>query len=243
MSLTASDGANAQQEPLSESTRRLVEWIAGGLLVLGGLLTATIGVAVYGGADRAWITTLVEEGRLQSTDLTNAELIDVTYGLAWWTGIGLMVTGLLVAIAGIVFLAYRRRTRARETELQHTAPDTTTNAIVGGFVTVLTSFVPFSPILGGLVSGYLQGTDRTDGVRVGAYAGLVLTAPVAVLFLFVIGGFTVVATELSIGAPSLFGVVGLFAGLLVTVTYLVGLSALGGYLGAALGERGGDATA
>lgn len=232
MSLTSSDGTTAQGGRAPEPLSRLVEWAVTGLLVLGGLLVAAIGLAVYGGADREWITTLVAEGYIESTELTNAELIDVTYALAWWIGIGLIVTGLLSVVAGIAFLAYRRRM-----DDERTGPDTTTNALVGGIVTAVTSFVPFSPVLGGLASGYLQGTDRTDGVRVGAYAGLVAAVPVVVLFAFLIVGAVAVATELSLAAPMSIGVAGLVVGLIVLVAYLVVLSALGGYLGVALGER------
>lgn len=215
-------------EPLS----RLLEWVVAAMLVFGGLLSTGIGIAVYGGANRAWITDLVEDGRLQSTELTNAELIEVTYALAWWIGLGLIVTGFVMVVAGIAFLAYRRRVDG-----ERMGPDTTTNAIVGGVVTAVTSFVPFSPVLGGLAAGYLQGRDRTDGIRVGAYAGLVAAVPVVLLSAFLVVGAVAVATELSLAAPMLIGVAGLAVGLIVIVAYLVGLSALGGYLGVALGER------
>ncbi|MCU4718686.1 DUF5518 domain-containing protein [Halapricum hydrolyticum] len=246
MSASTAETTVQQRRP-DEPLARFVEWFVTGMLVLGGLAVAAIGLAVYGGADRAWIAQLVAEGRIESTELTNAELIDVTYALAWWLGIGLLVTGLLLVLGGIGFLAYRRRARARHAE-HHEAdsiasPDTLTNAVAGGIVTVLTSFVPFSPVVGGLVSGYLQATDRTDGIRVGAYAGLVVAAPLVLLFLFLVGAAAVVATELSLAVPALVGIAGLTVGLLVAVAYLVALSALGGYLGVAVSERTTDADA
>ncbi|QSG07378.1 DUF5518 domain-containing protein [Halapricum desulfuricans] len=244
MSASTAETTVKQRRP-DEPLARFVEWFVTGMLVLGGLAVAAIGLAVYGGADRAWIAQLVAEGRIESAELTNAELIDVTYALAWWLGIGLLVTGLLLVLAGIGFLAYRRRARARRVDEADgiASPDTLTNAVAGGIVTVLTSFVPFSPVVGGLVSGYLQATDRTDGIRVGAYAGLVVAAPLALLLLFLVGAAAVVATELSLAVPALVGIAGLTVGLLVAVAYLVGLSALGGYLGVAVSERTTDADA
>jgi len=51
-----------------------------------------------------------------------------------------------------------------------TEGDTLENAIVGAVVTALTaSFVPFAPVAGGAVAGYLQGRDREEGLRVGIY--------------------------------------------------------------------------
>lgn len=230
MSTTASD-----QSPVSRTDRsreplgRIVEWAVAALLVFGGFVFAAIGTAVYSAADRSWLTTLVADGTIESTDLTDAELVDVLYGLAWWGGVALVVTGLLLAVAGVAFLYWRRRTRANRTDVA--GPDTTTNAIVGGVVTVVASAVPFSPVLGGAIAGYLEAADTNAGLRVGAYAGLVAVAPLVVLFALLLVGLAVVGVELGLGAPLAIGAVGLFVGLLVTAVYMVGLSALGGYLG------------
>jgi len=242
MTTNTNDAAAVQPGRTPEPLGPIVDWLVAAVLVFGGLAVTAIGAAVYGTADRAWITARVQDGTIQSADLTNAELIDVIYGFAWWGGIGLLTIGLVLFVAGVAFLAYRRRSRARHAELGITTPDTTTNAIIGGVVTALTSFVPFSPVLGGAVSGYLQGGDRTDGARAGLYAGLVAAAPIVVLFVFFAMAFSVVATELALGNLLLVGVAGLFIGLLVTVVYLAGLSALGGYLGVVLAERNADET-
>ena len=119
-------------------------------------------------------------------------------------------------------------------------PNTLVNALLGGVVSVVLGFVPFSPVLGGAVAGYLQGVDTGRGVRVGIYAGLVAAVPLAfVLFLLAsVLSFGVVAVDssgsvagaASGGSPLLaIGVlVGAFA---LAALYTVGLSALGGYLG------------
>jgi hypothetical protein len=116
------------------------------------------------------------------------------------------------------------------------------NALIGAVATVVLSFVPFSPALGGAVAGYLQGEDRNLGLRVGALSGLIATIPVALLvglFVAVFGVFAVVpgngtggAARTLVGLLVLLGLV-----LLVVAVYTVGLSALGGYVGAILAER------
>jgi len=111
--------------------------------------------------------------------------------------------------------------------------DTLLNAVIGAIATaLLNSFVPFAPLFGGALAGYLEGGTRSDGLRVGTISGLiglVLTALVFALFFFIVAAFGLIA-----GAPRLFGAVGflfvLLVGVFVTV-YTVGLSALGGWLG------------
>ena len=105
---------------------------------------------------------------------------------------------------------------------------------MGAVVTVVTSFVPLSPILGGVVSGYLGGGDGADGTRVGAYAGLVAAVPLTILVLSLLGGFVIVAIELGLGGIAVFVALAVVFASLVAVAYLVGLSALGGYIGVSL---------
>lgn len=213
---------------------RLVDWVTAALLVFGGLLFATAGTGLYSLADRSRIAGWVAEGQLTSTELTDAELIDTTQALLTWGGIGMAVTGAVLVVGGVAFLLYRSRMRARTTSAD---PDSTTLAIIGAVVTVVTSFVPFSPVLGGTVSGYLQGGDAGDGARVGAYAGLAAAVPFALLALFVLGGFSIAAVELGLGGLGVFVGLALVFSLFVSVAYLVGLSALGGYLGVSLAAR------
>lgn len=111
--------------------------------------------------------------------------------------------------------------------------DTLLNAVIGGIVSILVSFIPFSPVVGGAVAGYLQGGDRGDGIRVGAYAGLVAMVPL-VLVVFGIG-FLGLFTVVGMG-PRAMGGLGLGAvfflvALVVSALYTVGLGALGGWVG------------
>lgn len=98
------------------------------------------------------------------------------------------------------------------------------NALVGGVVGVVLSFIPASPILGGAVAAYLERGTSRDGLVVGAVAGAMMLVPyllfgAAVLVIMGVGGAPIWFALLAFGM--------LFAGAL----YTVGLSALGGYLG------------
>ncbi|MFC7027910.1 DUF5518 domain-containing protein [Halomicroarcula sp. GCM10025324] len=111
--------------------------------------------------------------------------------------------------------------------------DSTLNAVIGAVATALLSgFVPFAPVFGGALAGYLEGGDRNDGLRVGVVSGLIGAAIAAVLF---IAGFLVFAVFLgTAGAPWMFGTFGLvifIVGGILGGVYIVGLSALGGWIG------------
>jgi hypothetical protein len=121
---------------------------------------------------------------------------------------------------------------------QYRGQSTLVSALAGAVVTVVTSFVPLSPILGGGVAAYLSGGDRSDGTRVGAISGAIATVPV-LLGVVVLVGFVSLAT-LGV-SPRAFGASLVFLLLLVVVfavvvLYTVGLSALGGYLAVVLLE-------
>lgn len=109
--------------------------------------------------------------------------------------------------------------------------DTFVNALLGAVVSVVLSFLLFSPLLGGLVAGYLEGGEREDGLRVGAISGVIALVPTAGILFLIVG----VASFFLIGGIPLragaFGAILLLGfGLLVTL-YTVGLSAIGGWLG------------
>ena len=118
--------------------------------------------------------------------------------------------------------------------------DTWVNALIGGIVTIVgAGFVPFVPILGGGLAGYLEGGDRNDGLRVGVYSGLIALVPFF-LFAILLSGFVsmmgVGFMDMGMG-PGFFGLAGGFTivaivfALIFGLIYVVGLSALGGWLG------------
>ena len=110
-----------------------------------------------------------------------------------------------------------------------------TNALIGAVVTVVTSFVPFSPVLGGAVAGYLQRGDNEEGATVGAISGSFVAIPLAILGTLFAAIVTIVPEGGGAGV-GLFALVFLTI-LLVSSVYSVAFSALGGVLGAYLARE------
>jgi hypothetical protein len=112
-------------------------------------------------------------------------------------------------------------------------------ALLGAVVSFVLSFLPLSPALGGAVAGYLNGPNRSAGLRIGAISGMILTVPLLLVGVVFAGLFLAVpvvgmasgAPTAAVGLPFGFGVV-LLVVLVLGLAYTVGLSALGGYLGA-----------
>ncbi|EMA56153.1 hypothetical protein [Halococcus thailandensis] len=80
-------------------------------------------------ADVELITEGVEAGTIQLDVFSGQRLVDVTYAMAWWSGVGLLVTGVATWLAAVGFGVYRRRAhRRQETSgevLRSTRPNTT----------------------------------------------------------------------------------------------------------------------
>jgi len=105
--------------------------------------------------------------------------------------------------------------------------DTLLNAGIGAVVTIVTSFLPFSPILGGAVAGYLQGGTRNEGAKIGGISGALSLLPMLFFgFIIVLLFFGAAPAEGGI----IFGFMLLFVGA-AAVAYTIGLGALGGYIG------------
>lgn len=115
---------------------------------------------------------------------------------------------------------------------------TIVNAVIGAIAAVVLAFLPFSTVLGGTVSGFLEGEDGRAGTLVGALAGLITLLPFAGLGLL---GLAVLSAWLGVlgvpagGIAAMIAVVGLFVA--AAVVYTVGFSAVGGYLGAVLARE------
>ncbi|MEF8862231.1 MAG: DUF5518 domain-containing protein [Haloarculaceae archaeon] len=122
-------------------------------------------------------------------------------------------------------------------------PNTLVNALLGGVAAVVLAFLPFSTVLGGALAGYLQGPDTGEGLKVGALAGVVAVLPL-LLVAFLFGGVFLAVVPFGMGmvdsGAGIFGVLGVLAivlFLLFGLVYTVGLSALGGILGAYLNRE------
>lgn len=111
------------------------------------------------------------------------------------------------------------------------------NGLIGGLLSLfLLSIVPFAPLFGGVVAGYLEGRDVGEGAVAGAYAG----ALAAVVTLFGLSVPNAVVAGFFSGSG--FRATGGFVELVIFVGlfYLVGLAAAGGAAGAFLNDEIGD---
>jgi hypothetical protein len=113
--------------------------------------------------------------------------------------------------------------------------DTLVNAALGAVASiVLTPLVPFAPVAGGTLAGYLQGGDRNDGLTVGALAGALALLPLLMLAVFLTNVFLFFLDGTGPGPFGLLSGLGfavLVVGVVFAAVYTVGLSALGGWLG------------
>lgn len=115
--------------------------------------------------------------------------------------------------------------------------DTGVNALIGAVVTVVASGTMVGPVVGGAVAAYLEGGSRDDGLRVGVYSGLIALVPFllfaafAVSMLGLMGGGFMGPGHGMFGLGFAFGSVAFLFVLLFWLVYVLGLSALGGWLG------------
>jgi len=113
--------------------------------------------------------------------------------------------------------------------------DTLTNALIGAVVIFITTpIIPFAPLAGGAVSGYLEGRDTDGGIKVGAIAGLISIVPLLLILVLLGNLFAFIVAAGGAGIPSVVG--GLGVAVLVAVGvgllfYVVLLSAIGGWIG------------
>ena len=119
---------------------------------------------------------------------------------------------------------------------------TAMNALIGAVATVLLVFLPFSPVLGGAVAGYLQRGDLAEGAKVGGLSGLIASIPALLLGFLFVSFFTIVPAGTDAWQTfAVGGLVFLLLAFAAIAAYTVGLSALGGAIGVYLeAELGGD---
>jgi len=115
------------------------------------------------------------------------------------------------------------------------ATNTLKHAAIGAAVSLVTFFLPFSPVIGGGVAGYLHGSDRTEGAKVGGLSGLLAAVPGAVLVTLVASIFVIVGPGQRSALLVAFAV--FLVALLFTVVYGGVLGAAGGFVGAVLNEE------
>lgn len=106
------------------------------------------------------------------------------------------------------------------------------HAGIGAVVTIVLSFTGFSALLGGGIAGYLQRAPPRSGARVGAISGGLAIVPMLLVFVLGFGLFVAQPSSLGAGGMELAFILLVLFPLLFA--WIVGLSALGGYLGAYL---------
>ena len=128
-----------------------------------------------------------------------------------------------------------KRSASDPVGMASSSADTLKHAAIGAVVSLVTFFLPFSPVIGGGVAGYLHGPDRTEGAKVGGLSGLLAAVPGAVLATLVASVFVVAGPGQRSGLLVVFVVflVLLFVGAL----YGGALGAVGGFVGAYLNEE------
>lgn len=110
--------------------------------------------------------------------------------------------------------------------------DTLVNALIGAVVSVVAqSFLPFAPVVGGAVAGYLQGGTRQEGLRIGAISGAIALIPVLGILFLVLSFVGFVSVGSGEGAAFAIGGIVVVFVFLFFLVYTVGLSALGGWVG------------
>lgn len=102
-------------------------------------------------------------------------------------------------------------------------------ALAGAVVSIATSYVPFSPLLGGLLVGWLVRDDKMRGAKLGGLSGLVLALPGTFI---IVPFFGFALLDASVGGFFFLLLAMFFVG--IVLVYTVGISAVGGYIGVSL---------
>lgn len=224
------------ENPRSPELPAIVDWVVGAVV-------AVVGLAFLAGAnllgilvDRSMLVDRISTGAIEPAVLSRPDTIDVGREAVTWAGYGLVVSGLLLVVAGLVFVGTRRNWRTANRSAATSKRNVVTHAVAGAVTSALLAFLPFSPAIGGLASGYLEGGNARRSAGVGALAGLLVTAPLLLVLAFV--GVGLVVGFLSVQAPglALLAVVVLPLVLLVSATTSAALGALGGYVGGRIAD-------
>ncbi|MFA9516613.1 DUF5518 domain-containing protein [Halopenitus sp. H-Gu1] len=201
---------------------RPIDWAIGAILSFAGTLIALSGTALYYGVTRPDITDYVHSSEFQSEVLTDGEAIDALIALGQWSGIGLLAAGGLLILIGTAVVVAHRRAR-----LDDRSTPNWVLGVVGALIGSLLSFIPLSPILGGLAAGYLNRNPETSGLGTGTLAGVFGSLPLFVVI--VVASIGLIVSVPNETATAVVTVVSI--SLFLILPYFVGLSAIGGYLG------------
>lgn len=241
MAATSDQPAGLQDHPIADDPLPVfVDWLLGALVLLGGMIFLVAGSALRFLVDRELLAEAIEEEditvTLVMTELTDAESLEVADALVTWTGTGLLLVGLVMVLFAIGYVAIRHRAY-RRAKRGEPISSYVSFAVLGGFVTVVLSFLPFSPVFGGLLAGYLERGESQRVVSVGALAGLLPLVPIIILMLFVLGGLLSGMSAIDQMGAGIVVAVTLLLSIMFMAVFGGGLGALGGYLGGWFAER------
>lgn len=232
------DAARGFGRPLPE----FVDWIAAVVIALAGVALSVGGSALTFVVDREMLERGVESGEITviifERDLSEAEMLEFTREVVNWTGIGLLVTGVGLVLFAIGYVLARHRAH-RQSGDDDSAGSYRANAVLGGVTSSLLSFVPFSPVLGGILAGYFEHYGSGRSVSVGALSGFLAALPGLAILGFVTAGMYAGLSAVGEGGLGIVTVVAMILAFLLVGVYGVGLGAVGGFAGSRLAERNG----
>lgn len=234
VSTTQTDNEVVSSRELGRPLPAVVDWLAAAIIAIVGMALVVGGSALTFVVDRQLLAGEISAGRITvivfERELTAAQTLAVTLDVVNWTGIGLLVTGVGLLLVAVWYVLARSRAQRHATDA--TAPGSyLTSAVLGAVATTVLSFVPFAPVLGGGLAGYLEVGRNGRAVSAGALAGLLAMGPLLAILVFLgIGLYVGLAGIGDAGYGILTAVAMLFA-VLVTAAYGAGLSAIGGFLG------------
>ncbi|QSG04677.1 DUF5518 domain-containing protein [Halapricum desulfuricans] len=240
METTDSTVSSEPDDPvLARPIPEYVDWLVGVVIALGGMALLVGGTAVRFVVDRELLAEDIESGQITvvvlERDLTEAETLEFSLEVVNWTGIGLLVTGVGLVLFAIGYVVFRHRAHQNAGEGDPVGTYRS-SAVLGAVATAVLSFVPFSPILGGGLAGYLEQPASGRSVSVGALSGFLSMVPALVLLGFVTVGLYAGFAAIQEAGLGLVVVAGMFFGLLVISAYGAGLGALGGFAGGRLAD-------
>ena len=212
-----------------------VDWVIGAVVALGGLLSLVGGSAVVALVGREQLAEGISEGTVTvtvfTTELTEAETLDVADAVTTWTGTGLLVTGAAMVLFAVGYVLLRHRARSRTDGQVSSYP---THALLGALAAAVLSFVPFSPAAGGALAGYLEQGQSGRTVSVGGVSGLLAALPVLAIVVFALGGTVAGLSGIGQGGLAMVTAAMTVFVLAAVATIGAGLGALGGYVGGIL---------
>lgn len=235
----ASTAGERSQDAFARPLPVYVDWIAGVIVALGGMALTVGGTAATFVVDRGLLADGVESGEITvvmlQRDLTESETLDLTVEVVNWTGIGLLVTGIGLVVFAIGYVLVRHRAHSNATEDEPVGSYRAV-AVLGAVTTAVLSFIPFSPVVGGGLAGYLEHPASGRSVGVGGLAGFLSMVPALTILAFVTVGLYNGFAAIGEAGLGIVTVTTMLLAFLFVAAYGAGLGALGGFAGGHLAE-------